>query len=826
MTIENYPRPNQRIAPKMLREYLPARLRDLDESAWQRFTPQECEAFGAMVIRCASEAVSAIRSELGARKLPPLPPTVRLHQLPLQVRTMNCLVMLGLDEDFSVYKRLTIGKLLATRNFGVKSLVDLLVTLETVAEMGTDAPLGDDEQLEDASGALTASEFVLTAQDIEAVIGYCHAGQLPPPMLCGKVFPPIPAKLDLRSLDLRVRTYNALNLAGFVEAPQELGGRTLQELLSLKNFGKDSLLDLLTRLAPLISNSPEAQQSRDNALERLREEASLLEAMPGADEITVHDVRLGAIMRRISVAAADAQEAAEQILADPEAVARPSQTVAAIIELRERVAALSDMKLEEEFASFVAQVSNNRNAEIYIRRNGLDGAPEQTLEATAQSYGMTRERVRQICSAIIRRSGEMKPFMPRLDAALDFIAANAPCVADEISGKLRTHGFSVVAFDLGSISNAARLFRREVPFAFAEASARRIAIPAGGDYAAGKIVSTARRRIRQWGAATLADASAEAAAAASLPEEVARSIIRSRADFEWLDEERDWFWLKSVPRNRVINRMAKVMRVAPVISIAELRDGVRRHYRMEGYAPPRRVLTEMCKRLSWCQIIGEDGTVTATAIPERLGVLSDMETLMMEILQTHDSIMRRDDFERVCLARGMNRATFFVYLDYSPIIIRHMRGVYGLRGATVAPGVAESLAPKIKRTKVLQDYGWLPDGKLWVGYKLSESVVTNGVCGIPASLAEHVQGEFGMNDQDGVFINTFTARNSSAWGFGAFLRRRGGEAGDTFVMVFDLQARTVTPHIGDDSLLDEFQQPDVEKGLLLTSVPPNDLAAL
>ena len=203
--------------------------------------------------------------------------------------------------------------------------------------------------------------------------------------------------------------------------------------------------------------------------------------------------------------------------------------------------------------------------------------------------------------------------------------------------------------------------------------------------------------------------------------------------------------------------------------------------------------------------------MSASSPLDRRTILSETEQIMADILKASSPAMQRERLEKECLARGMNRTTFYVYLDNSPIITKHARGVYGLRGVAVPPGLVESLKPMILRSRVLKDCGWTSQGKLWVGYRLSESTVLSGVCSIPSSLTRFISGEFTLKAVDGSVIGTLVTNNTSAWGLRPFFRRKGVEASDYLVLVFDLQSRIVDAHLGDENLFDDFQSGEPEK---------------
>lgn len=173
--------------------------------------------------------------------------------------------------------------------------------------------------------------------------------------------------------------------------------------------------------------------------------------------------------------------------------------------------------------------------------------------------------------------------------------------------------------------------------------------------------------------------------------------------------------------------------------------------------------------------------------------------------------MRRKELEELCVDRGMKRSTFYVRLGYSPFIARYARGVYGLRGAVVEPGLVDSLISPRRPGRVLKDYGWTTDGGVWLGFQLSEGMLSNGVFTVPAAMKVFVSGEFRLKAEDGSPIGTAVVQESRAWGLGPFFTRRGGEPGEHLILVFDLAAREAVVHIGDADLLDKFQALDEEE---------------
>ncbi len=789
MTISTYPRPGYPIVPTMLQEFLPPTLRTVDENH-KHASASERSEIGEKVILALRGEVSNIRERIGGQRLPAPPPSLDLTDLALENRTHNCLKYLGADRDLQLLGLFTIKNLLATKNFGIKSLVDLLTTLEFV---------GTQDWAGQSSGKrLEPDSDTLSAKDIRNILeSRCN-----PLEFRQRRLPPLPDNLNLKKLDLRNRTYNCLENAGFIERPGALSEQSIAALFSLKSFGKHTFFDLLGVLEPYFYSPEGVEEQKPDAALGLLTEARLLANMSAAEVILPDDPRLGRLLRAISPDAQNALEAAESLTRGSFVPRNPSTTLANIRRLSEEIETLTQMKLEDELNSILVK-AKPRDAEMFSRRYGLDGDVTNTLQEIGIRFGMTRERVRQICDKVGQFFSGSSPFVPATDRALDLVVKRLPAIADEIEQEFVKDGIANKMFRLEALQSAAQLLQRELLFSISDVGGVRTAVAMDTQDSPAKVLRLARKLTRHWGALTMEELGVQVAEKYGLPTDLVFQIITRQGDFKWLDQETGWFWLTRHLQNRITNRIKKILSISGRVEIGELRDGVRRNHRMAGTAPPKRVLLEICRQLPWCEV---EGALIKSNVAFKLDeVLSDVELVFATTLKANGPAMQRERLEEFCLARGMAHSTFYVYLGYSPIIVRHARGVYGLRGVDVPVGLVESLRPTIQRGRVTKDGGWMQDGKLWIGYQLSESTVNNGVVSIPSSLIQFVSGQFSLRTIDGTVVGTLATNQSSAWGLGPLFRRRGVEGDDYLVLVFDATNRTAIAHLGDEGLLEEFQ---------------------
>ena len=472
--------------------------------------------------------------------------------------------------------------------------------------------------------------------------------------------------------------------------------------------------------------------------------------------------------------------------------------------------------LEEElmaglvcFQKRLDNVDWERNKRIIARYIGLDGSPGASLREVEEAFGLTRERVRQICDRIVSGVKRARPAMPLLAKCIALVSKNLPAEAEDLENQLAEEGLTQTRFRIESLIRAGELFGEKIPFLVDEVDGGRMVFQPEKRSVVRLVLRCARGLIRQFGVATVADlgAQVEERMNTSGGAALVHRVLTRRADFRWLDESSGWFWLTSRSKNRVTSRIKKILAVAGRIHVSELRTGIGRHHKMKGYAPPRRVLLELCRQLPGYRVEGD--TVVADPVPDWRSVLKGVELVMAGILKEHGPVMARGQLEARCLGQGMKRSTFYAFLDYSPIIERYAPGVYGLRGADVSPGLVESLIRERKAGKVLVDHGWAGDGCVWIGYRLSEAMIANGMFSVPAPMKRFVNGRFTLCTSDGSAIGAVTVGENANWGLSPLFRRRGGEPGDLLVLLFNVAKGQVEARIDDDSLLEEFQPQNV-----------------
>jgi hypothetical protein len=278
----------------------------------------------------------------------------------------------------------------------------------------------------------------------------------------------------------------------------------------------------------------------------------------------------------------------------------------------------------------------------------------------------------------------------------------------------------------------------------------------------------------------------------SVATSVVRRILQSNTSLHWLDQEYEWFFFEDLPRNHLVTLVSKVLSVAPRIHVNEVRSAIANDLRGMGFAPPRSVVLEFCRAACKCDVDGDN--IIAKRAPLLVDVLSKGEQIAYSVLTEDGPLLHRAEFERKCMERGMNPSTFTNYLTRLPILARYGPGVYGLRGALIAPGDVERCIPPT--TKRLHDHGWTANAQPWLAVELSSAALSTGVITVPSGIRRFIEGRYLLRTQDGSEVGTLVASGQAAWGLGPFFRRRGGEPGDVVMLTFDLQRHEAAVQIG------------------------------
>jgi hypothetical protein len=451
-------------------------------------------------------------------------------------------------------------------------------------------------------------------------------------------------------------------------------------------------------------------------------------------------------------------------------------------------------------------LETGRNIPLLLSLWGWSGADPRVLESVGKEFGLTRERVRQIAARAIKRLKRHNFDTPYLSAAIQKLRREVPAVDTSLAEQLQAQAITRGNFSVWGIELAADLLGVRSGLTHIVVNGKKIVVTTSDQGKLAKSFVALRRKTSELGCVNIQSLCSEIGMDETRAETVRRFLEASRS-VDWLDEDKEWMYLRNTARNRLFNLCEKVLGVCPSIGVGELRRAVGKSRRL-AMAPPQRVLASFVERDGLGVVQGS----RIVAIPSMGNAPSpeSAEGKMLKVLDEFGPIMDGEKMAEKCIAAGMNATTFYIYRMISPVVSALGRGVYCKVGSDVPPGALEAVLSRRRAMPRVSDHGWTPKGLLWFGTELTRMVLTAGSIRLASFVSDLVQGEWSVRLPDGGTYGTVTCRESFIWTFRKQLKLLGAEPSDLVVFEFDIKARTVLVRVGGPGLFETVQEAEAD----------------
>lgn len=635
---------------------------------------------------------------------------------------------------------------------------------------------------------------------------------------------PWPLGLKPDSIPWSRRTRNVLAKAGLYRSDQVDTNITFGQFLAIPGAGVLSVLDFASTLESAIRQFDEAESVAVAVLDPTAQESALVEAaeQPWAAQVSGDDPRFRLLLR--AVHGMSFRDYVHHLLESSDVTSEApmvAELVARLDDVQERVRQIEQMNLEEALSDLLAQIVPEQKRRIAIsRRLGWSGKPPRTLEATGKELGLTRERIRQVQSKVLKRLPKAHPvFLPVIESALITLTESAPISDKAATALIAERCYSRSGFHPAAIIATADSLGHEHALQRSRVKSTYFVTTRSIDVQVRAVPNIARRLAGASGAFSVFHAKRECAKfGTDIDEERIRNLLGSVPGFISLDNERDWWRATGLPngRDRLVNLSKKMLSVASPLNVKTIRDGVTRAYRGRASSnshlrdslavPPVAVLRSFFEHHE--EFTVDDDLVSCRVSLDYKDQLGAAERVLVELLRSCAiGVLDRAALARGALEKGLGEASLGAVTSFSPVLERVGMGVWKIRGVVVDPTAVEAVRQRVRdlpRNPRVINYGWTVDGKVWIAVKAPHPPKTM-VVGIPSSLRDFLgDRSFGAMLDDGSPCGSLTSKEQGTlYGFYTFARAVGLDEGDVIRMTFDLATTKVMLEVVDEEALDE-----------------------
>ena len=626
----------------------------------------------------------------------------------------------------------------------------------------------------------------------------------------------------ITQMDLSNRTRNCLSrFAEDLEDGMVVNDLTFGDLTSIPNLGAKSVIEFLAYMENFNRTVGEIESTHPDSdsadlLTKLNNLIFEMRWQPWTREIVCGDSRFPQIVRpigNIHLSMGDTLETFLEGLSDF-SLNYPAPLVKSAIEIlesvREKADALEKMPLDEVLKDFIkAQYKRGKqqNLEAMYARFGLIRESCLTLEEAGQIAGVTRERIRQIESMILKSmiKGDYATFMPGLDKAISMLNNSIGCNVLHYSDELNARGITNTNISADAIILFAKICNRDT----ASVSIKRIKdgsrVISSDTLNLNRVEMICHRLFSRNGIADIKLAGRHFKGDEEQFISTAQKFLSDRTAWLSLDAEKRW-WIPNEgfnhSRNRLINITRKILSVSNPISVDDLREGYLRAARFrnssnEAYSgdwaitvPSRIAILKFFEYLQGYSVDGD--RISTDEILDYREELGDVEKAIVEsILNSPTGILTRNDIIRECSKRGINENSLMLYTTYSPVIHRMAQETFKLNGKEIAASALSAhqtaLSQKIRSKRILIA-DW-KNGRIRLCVRCPENTASM-VIGVPASVRDFLRSRnFDTYDLDDNRVGAIGSNEAgSMWGMGNFCQTNGLERDDILTIEFDLAA--------------------------------------
>ncbi|WP_233874607.1 sigma factor-like helix-turn-helix DNA-binding protein [Paraburkholderia adhaesiva] len=544
---------------------------------------------------------------------------------------------------------------------------------------------------------------------------------------------------------------------------------TLREVKEALHVPLEHTLDLLARLEaiywepPPLSlrravEPPHVQGPPVEMTQALREQAQAVLALPWLDKVTRYDLRF----------AYDGDEPLFNWINRLIDSTRVPESFPGMLERLLQADRFTAETEARELAIWAARECAPRSGSeetaqrwvaILMRRHISRTGAGRTLAEVGAEFGVTRERIRQICEAFEDLFVQAQAVTPALDRVLQAAARVSPAGVNELDEQFRRF----IGEDAGIeslVSWAALLGRENTPVQCERVRTKArgqvvevtmVQVPDAAPWVEA-LIRHVSRDSSMFGCTNILRVAGRLALKEGVApgQEAIESAIEAATGFRWLDKSAGWFTLGDSAGCSAASRVRKIVAVAhDSIGTDEIAGALAsddmwmlRESGSLGLAtPPVHVLRELFLGWPWLSVV-QRGRFVASPEFDPAGVLFAIEQTIVEVITAHDGVVCRFELKEAVVEQlGLTDMLLAAQLGSSPIVERVEHGLYRLRGRRVGNGALNAARQRLSNRAMLPGSLLLEAGPNEFFARVTEASLRNEQYHIPTRFHSRLAGK-------------------------------------------------------------------------------------
>lgn len=331
-----------------------------------------------------------------------------------------------------------------------------------------------------------------------------------------------------------------------------------------------------------------------------------------------------------------------------------------------------------------------RNRTIVSAYFGFDGLGTKSMDEAGKQFGLTKEMVRQIINKFKSNIAENKGIIKSdaIERAIAVISQNCSNSAENVTSALYKQGLIPEHYLIDGIISAAELLNlTPLGFVLTKVNGIPFVFRTSEDDLGKKTLSHAIKRISHDGYCNKAALVKiiKGSVPFSSQNTFVEQLIESMPNFRWINKDAGTFYFGLHGRNRLVSRLCKVFNQYDSVMFDDLLEAIERSWKKdennEIHIPSQELIKDVINDFDDVKFTDPEQTkINCSKFSSNVALRIFEYEIFKMISDSKDQVLREKVIEDALVKTVPDKYNYSMSLNYSPLIKRVSRGIYGITG--------------------------------------------------------------------------------------------------------------------------------------------------